>query len=154
VVEEGQLVNYNKAADRRDQAAAQNAREPDHDEAMMDPGPENLEAMIATISPSDNNWVVFDTPPWRYYAEKYNAEREIEPAQCQVGQDLVKYLANRERDCQRSQSNPLCKRKNLIWCRQREDLDQQYIHNVLRTGLSKEGGRGRSSLHGQSGRWN
>jgi hypothetical protein len=54
--------------------------------------------------------------------------------------DLVKYLANRERDRERSQSNPLRKRNNLEWCRQREDLDQEYIHNVLRTGLLKEGG--------------
>jgi hypothetical protein len=63
-------------------------------------------AIIATISLSDDNWVVLDTPPWRYYAEKYNAEMKIEPVQCPVGQDLVKYLANRERSRERSQSNP------------------------------------------------
>jgi hypothetical protein len=121
----------------------------------MDPGPANLEAMIATISLSDDNWVVLDTPPWRYYTEKYNAKREIEPVQCPVGQDLVKYLANREKDCERSQTNPRCEQNNLVWCRQREDLDQEYIHNILRTGLSKEGGgRGRGSLNGQSGRRN
>jgi hypothetical protein len=48
--------------------------------------------------------------------------------------------ANREKDRERSQSNPLRQRHNLEWCRQREDLDQEYIHNVLRTGLLKEGG--------------
>jgi hypothetical protein len=121
---------------------------------MMDPCPANLEAMIDTISLFDDNWVVLDTPPWRYYAEKYNAELETEPVHCPVGQDLVKYLANRERDRKRSQSNPRCKQNNLVWCRQREDLDQEYIHNVLRTGLSKEGGRGRGSLHVQSGHRN
>jgi hypothetical protein len=110
--------------------------------------------MIDTISLFDDNWVVLDTPPWRYYAEKYNAELETEPVHCPVGQDLVKYLANRERDRKRSQSNPRCKQNNLVWCRQREDLDQEYIHNVLRTGLSKEWGRGRGSLHVQSGHRN
>jgi hypothetical protein len=79
------LVNYNQAADRRDRAAALNARDPDHDKIMMDPGPANLEAIIATISLSDNNWVVLNTPPWRYYAEKYNAEMETEPVHCPVG---------------------------------------------------------------------
>jgi hypothetical protein len=54
--------------------------------------------------------------------------------QCPVGQDLVKYLANREKDRERSLSNPRCKRNNLVWCRQREDLNQEYIHNVLRGG--------------------
>jgi hypothetical protein len=132
-VKEGQLVNYNQAADRRDRAAAQNARDPDHDEIMMDPGPANLEAMIATISLSEDNWVVLDTPPWRYYAEKYNAEMETELVHCPVGQDLVKYLANRERDREQSQSNPHCKRNNLVWCQQREDLDQEYIHKVRPT---------------------
>jgi hypothetical protein len=100
-VEEGQLVNYNQAADRRDRAAARNARVPDNDEIMQDPGPANLEAMLATISLSEDNWVVLDTPPLRYYAEKYNAEMETEPVHCPVGQDLVKYLANRERDHER-----------------------------------------------------
>jgi hypothetical protein len=174
-VKEGQLVNYNQAVNRRDRAAARNARYPEREEIMQDPGPVNLEAMIATISIPDDNWVVLDVPPWKYYAdkynakvsanifsfgpwkyyaEKYNAEMETEPVHCLVGQDLVQYLANREKDRKRSQSNPLGQRHNLEWCRQREDLDQEYIHNVLRTGLSKEGGRGRGSLHGQSGRRN
>jgi hypothetical protein len=145
-IEEGQLVNYNQADNRRDRAAARNARDPDQEEIMQDPGPANQEAMLATISISDDNWVVLETPPWcRYYAVKYNAEMETEPVYCPMGQDLVKYLANRERDRERSQSNPLPKRNNLEWCRQREDLDQEHIHNVLRTGLSKEGGRGRAS---------
>jgi hypothetical protein len=139
-VKEGQLVNYNQAADRRDRAAARNARDLDHYEIMQDPGPANLEAMLATISLSNDNWVVLDTPPWRYYAEKYKAKMETEPVHCPVGQDLVKYLANRERDCKQSQSNPRRERNNLEWCRKGEDLDQEYIHNVLRTGLSKEGG--------------
>jgi hypothetical protein len=99
--------------------------------------------MLATISISDDNWVVLETPPWsRYYAEKYNAEMETEPVHCPMGQDLVKYLANRERDRERSQFNQLRKRNNLEWCRQREDLNQEYIHNFLQTGLSKEGGEG------------
>jgi hypothetical protein len=120
---------------------------------MQDPGPANLEAMLATMSISDDNWVVLETPPWsRYYAEKYNAEMETEPVHCPMGQDLVKYLVNRDRE--QSQYNPLQKRNNLEWCRQREDLDHEYIHNVLQTGLLKEGGRGRGSLHGQSGRRN
>jgi hypothetical protein len=122
---------------------------------MQDPGPVNLEAMIAAISISDDNWVVLETPPWsRYYAEKYNADMEVEPVHCPMGKDLIKYLARRERDRERSQSQPLRRRGDLEWCRQLEDLDQEYIHNVLRTGLSKEGGRGRGSLHGQSGRKN
>jgi hypothetical protein len=114
----------------------------------MDPGPVELEAMTATLSLSNNNWV--DDSAWKYYAEKYNAEREvgpvcefhqeIEPVKCLVGQDLVKYLANREKDRERSQSNPHCMRNNLLWCRRQESLDQECIHNVLRTGLSKEGG--------------
>jgi hypothetical protein len=174
-VKEGQLVHYNQAANRRDRAAARNARDPDREDIMQDPGPANLEAMIATISIPGDNWVILDTPPWKYYADKYNAkmsdnifsicpwkyyadkynaEMETEPVHCPMGQDLVKYLANRERDGERSQSNPLQKRSNLEWCRQREDLDQEYIYNVLRTGLSKEGGRGRGSFHGQSCRRN
>jgi hypothetical protein len=154
-VEEGQLVNYNQAANRGDRASARNARDLDQEDIMQDPGPANLEAMLATISISDDNWVVLETPPWsRYSTEKYNAKMETEPVHCPMGQDLVKYLANRERDRERSQSNPLRKRNNLEWCRQREDLDQEYIHNVLWTELLKEGGRGRGSLHGQSGRRN
>jgi hypothetical protein len=142
---------------------------------MQDPGPVNLEAMIATISLSDDKWDVLDDPPWvhfpdeynakvaadilsvgpwKYYCEKYNADREMEPVHCPVGWDLVKYLARRERDRERSQSNPLRRRGDLEWCRQREELDQKSIHDVLRTGLSKERGRGRGSLDGQSGRRN
>jgi hypothetical protein len=49
-VKEGQLVNYNQAANRRDRAAARNARDPDREDIMQDPGPVNHEAMIATIS--------------------------------------------------------------------------------------------------------
>jgi hypothetical protein len=132
-VEEGQLVNYNQAADRRNQAAARNARNPDHNKAMMDPGPVELEAMIATLSLSNDNWV--DDSAWKYYVEKYNVKREvrpvcefhqeIEPVKCPVGQDLVKYLANREKDCEKSQLNPHCMRNNLLWCRRRESLDQE-----------------------------
>jgi hypothetical protein len=138
-------------------------------------GPVNLKVMIASISLPGNKWHVLDVPPWvhfadeheakvaadifsvgpwRYLCEKYNAETEIEPVHCPVGWDLVKYLAGRERDRERSQSNPLRRWGDLEWCRQREDLDQQAIHEVLRTGLSKERGRGRGSLHGQSGRRN
>jgi hypothetical protein len=128
---------------------------------MQDPGPVNLEAMIATISITEDKWDVLDVPPctyyadkynaevsadifsagpWKYYAEKYNDDMEVEPIHCPVGWDLVKYLAKRERDRERSRSNPLRRRGNLEWCRQCEDLNQEYIHNVLRTGLSKEGG--------------
>jgi hypothetical protein len=64
-VKEGQLVNYNQAANRRDRAAARNARDPEREE-MQDPGPVNLEAMIATISIPDDNWVVLNVPPWKY----------------------------------------------------------------------------------------
>jgi hypothetical protein len=71
-----------------------------------------------------------------------------------VGWDLGKYLARRERDCERSQSNALRRRGDLEWCRRREELDQKSIHDVLRTGLLKERGRGRGSLHGQSVRRN
>jgi hypothetical protein len=147
-VEEGQLVHYNQAAHRRDRAAARNACNLDHDEAMMDAGPVELEAMMDTLSLSNDNWA--NDSAWQYYAEKYNTEREvgpvcefhqeIEPVKCPVGQDLVKYLANREKDRERSQSIPQCMRNNLLWCRRRESLDQEYIHNVLRTGLLKEGG--------------
>jgi hypothetical protein len=160
-VKEGQLVNYNQAANRRDRTAARNARDPDREDIMQDPGPVNLEAMIATISITEDKWDVLDVPPWKYYADKYNAEvsadifsigpwkyyadkykadMEVEPVHCPVGWDLVKCLAKRERDRERSQSNPLGQRSDLEWCRQREDLDQEYIHNILRTGLSKEGG--------------
>jgi hypothetical protein len=129
---------------------------------MMDPGPVELEAMMATLSLSTDNWV--DDSAWKYYAEKYNSEREKGPicefhqekelVQCPVGQDLVKYLASREKDRERSQSNPHCMRNNLVWCYRKEQIDQEALHNVLRTGLSKERGRGRGSLNGQSGRRN
>jgi hypothetical protein len=192
--EEGQLVNYNQAANRQDRAAAREARDPDRGDIMEDPGPVNLEAMIAAIDRSSekwkvqsgpvnlkakiasisypgNKWDVLDVPPWvhfadeheakmaadiftvgpwRYFWEKYNAENEIWPVHCPVGWDLVKYLAGGKRDCERSQSNPLRGRGDLEWCPPREDLDQQAIYKVLRTGLSKERGRGRGSLHG----WN
>jgi hypothetical protein len=97
---------------------------------------------------------VFMAGPWRYLCEKYNTENEVQPEHCPMGRDLVKYLAGRERDRERSQSMPLSRRGNLEWCRQREDLNQKIIHEVLRTGLSKERGRGRGSLHGQSSRRN
>jgi hypothetical protein len=110
-------------------------RDPDHDEAMMDAGPLELEAIMNALSLSNNNWV--DDSAWQYFAEKYNAEREvgpvcefhreIEPVKCPIGQDLVKYLAR-----ERSQSNPHCMRNNLLWCQRRESLDQEYIHNVRR----------------------
>jgi hypothetical protein len=138
-------------------------------------GPVNLQAKIASISFPGDKWDVLDVPPWgnfadeheakvatdiftvgpwRYFCEKYNAENEIKPVHCPVRWDLVKYLAVRERDPERSQSNPLRRRGDLEWCRQREDLDQQAIHKVLRAGLSKERGRGGGFLHGQSGRRN
>jgi hypothetical protein len=160
---------------------------------MDDPGPANLEAMMAldlsdkvpdgrvdpstqvsSISNPDNDWEVlewppwvefagvkaraaadeFRTDPWRYFCEKYSADNEAPPVHCPTGQELAKYLAGHEKDRERSQSNPLRRRGDLEWCRQREDLDQQAIHKVLRTGLSKERGRGRGSVHGQSGRRN
>jgi hypothetical protein len=118
-VKEGQLVNYNQAANRQDRAAARDARDTGREDIMQDPGPVNLEAMIAAISLTDDKWDVLDVPPWvhfadehnakvaadifsvgpwKYYAEKYNADREMEPVHCPVGWDLVKYLARRERD--------------------------------------------------------
>jgi hypothetical protein len=42
---------------------------------MMDARPVELEAMMATLSLSNDNWV--DDSAWQYYAEKYNAEREV-----------------------------------------------------------------------------
>jgi hypothetical protein len=115
---------------------------------MMDPGPVELEAMMDTLALSNDNWV--DDSAWQYYAKKYNAEREVgpvcefhqekEPVKCPVGQDLIKYLANREKDRERSRSNPQCMQNNLLWCRRQESLDQEYIPNVLLKGLSKEGG--------------
>jgi hypothetical protein len=110
---EGELVNYNQLADVPDRAAARNAPDPNHDKAVMDPGPVELEAMMATLSLS-NNWV--SDSAWKYYAEKYNSTREKELVQCPVGKDLVKYLANREKDRKRSQSNPQCMRNDHNWC--------------------------------------
>jgi hypothetical protein len=72
-VKEGKLVHYNQLADRRDRAAARNARDPEHDEAVMDPGPVELKAIMATLSLS-NNWV--SDSAWKYYAEKYSSMRE------------------------------------------------------------------------------
>jgi hypothetical protein len=106
---------------------------------------------MSTTKVSDE---IFSVGPWKYYAEKYNTDREVEPVHCPVGWDLVKYLARRERDRERYQSNPLRGWGDLEWCLQREELDQKCIHNVLQTGLSKERGRGRGSLHGQSVRRN
>jgi hypothetical protein len=125
-VEEEQLVNYIQLANRRDRAAARNARDPDHDEAMRDPGPVQLEAMMATLSLSQH-WI--SDSAWKYYAEKYN------------------YL--KEKDRERSQSNSQCMRNDLQWCFKKEQIDQEPLHNVLRTGLPKERGRGRASLTGR-----
>jgi hypothetical protein len=195
-VKEGQLVQHNQAANRRDRAAAREARDQDRDDIMGDPGPANLEAMIAldlsddtwkvqagpvdpskqisSISGPNNDWEVLEWPPWvhftgvkaqaaadeflvdpwQYFCKKYNAENEAPPVHCPMGRDLAKYLASRERDHERFKSNPLRRRGDLEWSRQREDFDQQAIHEVLQTGLSKERGRGRGSVHGQSGRRN
>jgi hypothetical protein len=106
----------------------------------MDPGPVELEAMMATLSLSTDNRV--NNSVWKYYADKYNAERENgpvyefhqekKPVKCPVLQYLVKYLANREKDRERSQSNPQCMRNNLVWCHRKERINQEAIHNVLR----------------------
>jgi hypothetical protein len=82
----------------------------------------------------------FLVDPWQYFCEKYNTDNEAPPVHCPTGQELAKYLAGREKDRVRSRSNPLRRQGDLEWCRQREDLDQQAIHEVLRTGLSKAGG--------------
>jgi hypothetical protein len=113
---------------------------------MMDPGPVELEAMMATLFLSDH-WI--SNFAWKYYAKKYNAMTERELVQCPVGKDLVKYLANREKDRKRSQSNPQCMMNDLEWCFKKEQINQEALHNILRTGLSKERGRGRGSLTGQ-----
>jgi hypothetical protein len=55
-VEEEQLEIHDQHANRRDRAAAQNARDPDHEDAMRDPRPVELEAMMATLSLSRNDW--------------------------------------------------------------------------------------------------
>jgi hypothetical protein len=138
---------------------------------------------ISSISKPNDDWEALEWPPWvefsgiqvqaaakefladpwHYFCAKYSAEKLIaDEAQrklvrsmhCPTGEELAKYLADREIDRERSQSQPLRRRGDLEWCRRREDLDQQAIHEVLRTGLSKERGRGRGSLHGQSGRRN
>jgi hypothetical protein len=97
--------------------------------------------------------------PWHYFCAKYSADklaadeaqRElVRNVHCATGEELAKYLADPEIDRERSQSQPLRRLGDLEWCRRREDLDQQAIHEVLLTGLSKERGRGRGSLHGQS----
>jgi hypothetical protein len=116
-----------------------------------------LEAMIATLSLSTDNWV--DDSAWKYNAERENGtickfHQEKEPVKCPVREDLVKYLANRKKDQERSQSNPQCMRNDVVWCYRKERIDQEAIHYVLRTGLSKERRRGRGSLNGQSGRRN
>jgi hypothetical protein len=80
---------------------------------------------------------------------EFHKEKEL--VQCPVGQDLVKYLANREKDREGSQSNPQCMRNDLNWCYRKEQIDQEALHNILRTGLSKERGSGRGSLNGQYG---
>jgi hypothetical protein len=196
------LVQHNQAENRRERAAARESRDQDRDDIMDDPGPANLEAMMAmdlsdkvpagrvssstqisSISKPDDDWEVLEWPPWvkfsgtqvqvaaqefladpwHYFCAKYSADKLVaDEAQrelvrnvhCPTGGELAKYLADREIDQEWSQSNPLRHRGNLEWCRRREDLDQQAIHEVLRTGLSKEWGRGRGSLHGQSGRRN
>ncbi len=138
---------------------------------------------IASISNPDDDWESLKWPPWvefsgiavqnaadefladpwDYFLTKYNADklvadearlREIRERKCPTGGELALYLIKREIDRERSQSQPLHRRGDLEWCRRQEDLDQQAIHEVLRTGLSKERGRGRGSLCGQSGRRN
>ena len=108
----------------------------------------------------------FLADPWDYFLTKYNADklvadearlREIREENVQQvvrSGELALYHMNREIDRERSQSQPLHRRGDLEWCRRQEDLDQRAIHEVLRTGLSKERGRGRGSLCGQSGRRN
>jgi hypothetical protein len=93
-VEEEQLVNYNQLANRRDRAAARNAGDPNYDKAMRDPGPMELEAMMATLSLSKNDWC--SDSVWQYYTQKYN------------------YL--KEKDRKRSQSNQEVMRNYARWC--------------------------------------
>jgi hypothetical protein len=123
--EEEQLEIHNQCANGRDRAAARNARDPDHKEAMRDPGPVELEAMMAMLSLS-KHWI--SDSAWQYYTEKYN------------------YL--KEDNCERSQSIPKVMRNNARWCFKKEQIDQEALHGVLLTGLSKERGRGRGSLTG------
>jgi hypothetical protein len=94
---------------------------------MRDPGPVELEAMMATLSLSRNDWC--SNSAWQYYAEKYN------------------YL--KEKDRERSQSNPAVMRNDARWCFKKEQIDQEAIHKVLRTGLLKERERGRGTLTGR-----
>jgi hypothetical protein len=51
---------------------------------MMDAGPVELEAMMATLSLSNDNCV--DDPAWQYYAEKYNSKRKVVPV-CEFHQE-------------------------------------------------------------------
>jgi hypothetical protein len=92
---------------------------------MRDPGPVELEAMMAMLSLS-KHWI--SDSAWQYYTEKYN------------------YL--KEDNCERSQSIPKVMRNNARWCFKKEQIDQEALHGVLLTGLSKERGRGRGSLTG------
>jgi hypothetical protein len=48
--------------------------DPDQEEAMRDPGPVELEAMMATLSLSRNDRR--SNSAWQYYAEKYNYLKE------------------------------------------------------------------------------
>jgi hypothetical protein len=116
-----QLQIHDQRANRRDRAATRNTRDPDHKAAMRDPGPVELEAMMATLSLS-KNWI--SDSAWQYYARKYN---------------LLK-----EDDCKRSQSIPKVMRDDERWCYKKEHINQE----ALWTGLLKERGRGRGSLHG------
>jgi aminoglycoside phosphotransferase len=118
---------------------------------MRDPGPVELEAMMAMLSLS-KHWT--SDSAWKYYAEKYNSMTERVLVQCPVGKELVKYLAKREKDRKRSQSNPQCMRNDLQWCFKKEQIDQDALHRVLRTGLPKERGRGQFSLTGPTVRRN
>jgi hypothetical protein len=51
-----------------------------------------------------------------------------------------------EKDREGSQYNPEVIRDDARWCFKKEQIDQEALHGVLRTGLSKERGRGRESL--------
>jgi hypothetical protein len=108
-------------ANRQDCAEACNARNPDHEAAMRKLGPVELDAMMATLSLSEN-WI--SDSAWQNYAKKYNQLKED--------------------DRERSQSIPPVMRDDERWCFKKEQFDQE----ALRTGLSKERGRWRGSLHG------
>jgi hypothetical protein len=100
-VKEGQLVNYNQAANRQDRAVARDARDPNWDDIMQDPGPinldamiaavdlsskkwkvqagpENLKAMIASISLPGDKWDVLDVPPWVHFADEHEAKVAVD----------------------------------------------------------------------------